>query len=120
MIYFFDIILQRLRRKKTWYINVRTARQLSDESTQRLEPYDTKAMRPFESGYLSGFYADCFDTDQNKLQYIARQRSKELFDKEVEKSINDEDIEILKSSPKSEILKSSYAMFPAWFMTFRY
>jgi len=94
--------------------------QLSDESTQRLEPYDTKAMRPFESGYLSGFYADCFDTDQNKLQYIARQRSKELFDKEVEKSVNAEDIEILKNNPKSEILKSSYAMFPAWFMTFRY
>nr|MBQ8253242.1 zinc ribbon domain-containing protein [Lachnospiraceae bacterium] len=94
--------------------------QLSDESTQRLEPYDTQAMRPFESGYLSGFYADCFDTDQNKLQYIARQRSKELFDKEIEKSVNAEDIEILKSDPKSEITKSSYAMFPAWFMTFRY
>ena len=32
--------------------------KLADESSQRLEPYDTHALQPFDISYLSGFYAD--------------------------------------------------------------
>lgn len=94
--------------------------QLSDESSQRLEPYHTQFMCPFESGYLSGFYADCFDTDSNTLRYIALQRSKKLFNEEIEKSIKADSIRLLKSNPRTDILRATYAMFPAWFLTFRY
>lgn len=96
------------------------SKQLSDESSQRLEPYRTDNLRPFESGYLSGFYADCFDSEQATLQYMAHQRSKALFDKKIENSINASSIRILKSQPRYNVLRSCYAMLPAWFLTFRY
>ena len=96
------------------------SKQLSDESSQRLEPYRTNELRPFESGYLSGFYADCFDADPSSLQYLAAQRSRELFNKQIESTIRASSIQILSSNPKYEIQRSSYAMLPAWFLTFRY
>lgn len=94
--------------------------QLNDESSQRLEPFDTSALKPFDVGYLSGFYADCYDTRKRDLDALAVSRSMEYFNKEVAKSIRASNIGILSSNPQTRILKAEYAMFPVWFLTFRY
>ena len=43
----------------TFYdVTMDASKQLNDESSQRLEPFDTVAMRDFEPSFLTGFYAD--------------------------------------------------------------
>lgn len=96
------------------------SKQLNDESSQRLEPYNTHDLQPFDIGYLSGFYADRYDMSDKMLNNLAINRAKQLFDKEVEKSINAKNISILKNNPYCKIGNTTYALFPAWFLTFRY
>lgn len=96
------------------------SKQLNDESSQRLEPFDTQDLQPFDIGYLSGFYADRYDMSDKMLSNLAVNRAKQLFDKEVEKSINASSICILKNNPRHRINNTAYALFPAWFLTFRY
>lgn len=96
------------------------SKQLNDESSQRLEPYDMQALQPFDISYLSGFYADRYDMSVEQLQPLAVSRAEKLFNSAVEDTIRASDISIIKNSPSYQINKTEYAMFPAWFMTFRY
>lgn len=96
------------------------SKQLNDESSQRLEPYDTQALQPFDIHYLSGFYADRYDMSVEQLQPLAVSRAAKLFNSAVEDTIRASDISIIKNSPTYQINRTEYAMFPAWFMTFRY
>ena len=96
------------------------SKQLSDESSQRLEPYNTQLITPFDTGYLSGFYADCFDMSSEQLQSLAVRRSMEMFNAQIKNTVKAEDVTIIKNNPKVNITKAEYAMFPAWFLTFRY
>ncbi len=93
---------------------------LNDETTQRLEPYDLNGLRPFEIGYLSGFYADRYDMNERTLKNVVRVRCKELFDNEMKMDTMAENVKILSSHPKFELRKAQYVLLPAWFMTFRY
>ncbi len=105
----------------TFYdVTMDASKQLNDESSQRLEPFDTVAMRDFEPSFLTGFYADCFDMSREQMESAARGRCMQMFNEQVKKSVNASNIRILKNSPKLEVLKTEYAMFPAWFLTFRY
>ena len=105
----------------TFYdVTMDASQQLNDESSQRLEPFDTAAVKDFEPSYLTGFYADCFDMSCGEMEKHARGRCMQMFNEQVEKSINASSIRILKNSPRIEVRKTDYAMFPAWFMTFRY
>ena len=94
--------------------------QLNDESSQRLEPYYTKDMKDFSLEYLSGFYADTYDVNTTQLESLAVSRARGMFQDAVEKTIEAHDILVLKKDPDYKILKTEYAMFPAWFLTFRY
>ena len=96
------------------------SRQLNDESSQRLEPYYTKDMKDFSLEYLSGFYADTYDVNTTQLESLAVSRARGMFQDAVEKTIEAHDILVLKKDPDYKILKTEYAMFPAWFLTFRY
>ncbi len=96
------------------------SKQLNDESSQRLEPFDLRLIKPFEPGYLSGFYSDRYDLDDKQLAGVAIGRSKELFDKEIVKSVSASNVHIVENNPKYQIRNAEYALLPAWFLTFRY
>lgn len=93
---------------------------LNDETSQRLEPYELNALRPFEIGYLSGFYADRYDMNEKTLKNVVRVRCKELFDNEMKMDLMADNPKIMSSQPKFELRKAQYVLLPAWFMTFRY
>lgn len=94
--------------------------QLNDESSQRLEPFDLRLLKPFEAGYLSGFYADRYDLSDKQLTGVAVGRIKSMFDEEIRKSISASSIRIVENRPKFQIRNTEYALLPAWFLTFRY
>ena len=94
--------------------------QLNDESSQRLEPYDMRCIKPFEPGYLSGFYADRYDMTAQQLNGVAIGRAKALFDLEVLKSVRGSNKRIIENRPRYRVDNAEYALLPAWFLTFRY
>ena len=94
--------------------------QLNDEISQRLEPYDVEGIKEFSFAYLSGFYSDCYDITDTQLDYLAVKRAAKLFNEQVERTISSKHIKLLKSNPEYNITDTHYAMFPAWFLTFRY
>ncbi len=96
------------------------SKMLNDETSQRLEPYNLNELRPFEIGYLSGFYADRYDMNERTLKNVVRVRCKELFDNEMKMDTMAESVRIVSSQPKFELKKAQYVLLPAWFMTFRY
>ena len=96
------------------------SKQLNDETSQRLEPYNTDDIKDFSLEYLSGFYADCFDMGTSQLDRLALTRTQTMFQTAVDKSIDAHSISVLKNNPDFKIRKTEYAMFPAWFLTFRY
>ncbi len=94
--------------------------RLNSESSQRLEPFDFQFLRNFEPGYLSGFYADRRDVDEDEMRNIALTRCMKLFNSEILKTIDATSIKMESMDPKYKIKKKIYAFLPAWFLTFRY
>jgi len=94
--------------------------QLTDEATLRLEPYDFKELKPFEVGYLSGFYADKYDVEEENAKEVALKRAKDFFDEQIRRDVSGGSCKVLESCPRREIVKSEYVLLPAWFMIFRY
>lgn len=94
--------------------------KLADESSQRLEPYDTHALQPFDISYLSGFYADRYDVPAEQLHTLAISRAENLFNAAIKDTVQANNVTIVQNAPERQILKADYAMLPAWFLTFRY
>lgn len=94
--------------------------RLSDETSQRLEPYDMRALEEFNTGYMSGYYADRYDVSQEEIKRVALGRAKQLFDLEVKRTVNASNIQILDNKPNIHIKELKYVLLPAWFLTFRY
>lgn len=123
------------KRRRTYYYYMAAERRfsgltldgavrLNDALSRRLEPYDLSGMKEFDMDYLSGFYSDRFDADPADLEKAAVARARELFDKETCAKVCEEDgvegAKIQVSAPAYAVTGTSYALFPAWFLTFRY
>lgn len=96
------------------------SKQLDDELSQRLEPFDVRTRKPFESGYLSGYYADKYDYDVERMRNYAYWRAKQLFDAQIKETISDQNAQLKLSYPKRVIKNVEYTLLPVWFVTFRY
>ncbi len=101
-------------------ITLDASERLNDDVSQRLEPFDMNKVVPFQASYMSGFYGDRYDVDIDTIRPQAIGRAKELFDKQVEKSVSASNIKIVRNAPKVNNFTAEYAMLPAWFLTFRY
>lgn len=96
------------------------SKNLLDESSQRLEPYDFNSLVPFDTGYLSGFYADRFDDSVEEVEARVKSRAREIFNSEIEKSIKASNRKLLYEMNSNNVLNSEYVLLPAWFFSFIY
>ena len=96
------------------------SKNLNDDSSQRLEPYNMHDLQSFDPAYLSGFYSDRFDMGTADIDGLAVHRAKELFDDSVKETIKHNDAKLESSFPVYRINRREYALLPAWFLTFRY
>ena len=94
-------------------------KQLNDESSQRLEPYDLSELVPFNVSYLSGFYADRFNEAGADTKLIAKGRVISMLYESVKEAMPSGSA-LLSRHPKVLIEGEKYALLPAWFLTFRY
>lgn len=101
-------------------ITLDASSRLNDETSQRLEPFDTTKLVPFNAGYLSGYYADCYDVNKKEIEILATQRAKCLFDEEVRKTVKANDLVTTSYCPRTRLHDMKYVLLPVWFLTFRY
>ena len=92
--------------------------KLDDRISRKLNPYHTGYMKEFSMEYLSGFYADLYDADTEKLKGQAILRAQSTFDNELKRSVSATSVRILKKFPSFQVTGTHYALFPAWFLTF--
>ena len=95
---------------------------LSDESSQKLEPFDLTHLKEFDDDYLAGFYSNVSDVTYKDLRRNTLLRAQEYFNQEAIKDVKGATSKKVISSAPSLALSNdmSYAMLPAWFITFNY
>lgn len=108
------------RKAHTYFekLTLDASQQLNDECSQRLEPYNLKALKPFQIQYLTGFYSDSLDLEAKELESLAKKRAKELFDPEIIKTVKDTTVTIYNENSQAHIAKKDYALLPVWFLSF--
>lgn len=99
-------------------LTVDASLMLDNTSSSRLEPYDFSEAKDFDIAYLSGFYADCYDVNQNAAKRDAVSKAKSLYDSEVIKTVPARNVRVLWDSPDHRVHSATYAMLPAWFLSF--
>ena len=92
--------------------------RFSDESSQRLEPFDFSATEEFTPQYLSGFYADRSDVDSTNTEKIIEDRATGYYEKDIIKTVSGSEKYVSDSWHSVNISKPRYAMLPVWFLTF--
>lgn len=93
-----------------------------DSISMSLAPYDLKALRPFNTNYLSGFYADTADLPFSLLYPLAQGLAVASCVKELKGEENLRHYSVDATSlngTTTEIKEKSYALFPVWFMAYR-
>ena len=96
---------------------------LSNESSERLEPFNLNAMKPFNESYLLGFYSNISDITYRSISDLVNKRAQSIFEEHAKNGVeSDREPTILSSSHETEIDYNSlrYAMFPAWFVSYRF
>ena len=99
-------------------LTVDASMRLDNTLSSRLEPYDFADSKAFDIGYLSGFYADCYDVRSDEARRDAISKAKHLYDSEVIKTVPARNVSIMFDQPDYQINSSTYAMLPAWFLSF--
>lgn len=105
---------------------------LPNACSERLEPYDIKGLRRFDEDYLMGFYSSVPDIDYGELESVTSRKAKQIFDKAIFNElvdtskvvfVGDSDYGRFIQSEQSTVIdysKLRFALFPAWFVTYRY
>lgn len=96
------------------------SKNLNDDSSTRLEPYDMRQLKEFDMAYLSGFYSDRFDLGVADITGDAVLKAGGIFNEEAAKTIRHKEAKLVKTDPDFQVSDTKYALLPAWFLTFRY
>ena len=78
-------------------------------------------MKAFDEDFLAGFYSNVSDVTYSDVRKAACERGKEFFADAAKKDIDALEPKVVESYPSIDVdTDMKYAMFPAWFITFRY
>lgn len=99
-----------------------------DHLSDRIAPYDEKALRRFTPGYLCGFYAETGDLDGDDYAYASRETVRSCMysalnnDKVFHGAMKEQNLTLDKASDDHIPFKPESAerrLYPVWFMSYR-
>ncbi len=103
-----------------YYFPVDASKNLNDNISRKLEPYDYSGIRPFNPAYMSGFYSDRFDMSADTMMMTSMYRAQYMMYEKAKKKVPGSPCGMTDSYPMYHVKKKYYTMLPAWFMTIRY
>ena len=93
--------------------------RLSSDASRRLEPFPIECYVPFDPSYLVGFYADCGDASDGRINEERKKRAEELFDKEAIRHVRECTPSVVSRKGQVTKIKNRYALIPVWFYACR-
>lgn len=97
------------------------ASHIDDDLMEAVEPFDYKAVRPFEMQYLSGFMAEKYDMNMAAMFPRIQKRAVQASDTLVRGSMkNYTTVSVTRSDIKVMSTNWEYMLLPVWFMTYKY
>ena len=97
--------------------------QFSDTLSEAIAPFDFKEAVPFNTNYMSGFYADAADTDSHLYENQCRNIVTQEIYNQVCKDPAVRGIEVKRSSSSNlapEKTETTFGYFPVWFLSVRH
>jgi len=100
------------------YVPIDGAKNLENKAMEGIEPFQYNEMKDFAPQYMSGFYAERFDVEQDKAELDMKSRVESFYEEQVlstlhgytSKQIEEKKIEM-------DHIKGYYAMFPLYILT---
>lgn len=96
------------------------SQKIEDSLMEAIEPFDYTQTKAFDMAYLSGFYADKFDVNKEKLFDRIRNRMFGNNASTIEGSCGYDRLTNKNFHNNIEKLRWNYMLLPVWFMTFHY
>ncbi|HBY32225.1 MAG TPA: hypothetical protein DEG74_00455 [Clostridiales bacterium] len=97
------------------------SQMLSDESSQRLEPFNYSDIKLFDEDYLLGFYSNVSDISNADLEQVVSYRAREAFHNRVAKSVSGSSKKIRRECSSTLVDQDvRYVMIPVWFICYDY
>lgn len=99
----------------------------SDSLSGAIAPFDTRNGKPFTPSFLSGFYADTSDVDDNLYQEEAQtmvvndscRQIKKLKGMSHYNAASPKHLASLRNALRPKTVNAELAMFPVWFLSYR-
>lgn len=102
-------------------LTVDASDNMNDDLSFRLEPYDLSELKEFDPKYLSGYYMDLFDAGSSEIREKASKKAERIFSEAARRKLTHKgELTLEKSTPEYNVLKTERALFPVWFLTFKY
>ena len=95
--------------------------KLDNAIMESIEPFDASQMIPFDTAYLSGYFADKYDVEAEIGRERIRQRVEETMDAHLRNSCMGYGA-VARTSVKTGVThgRARYVLFPVWLLTTRY
>lgn len=109
--------------KLNWnFVPLDAETRIDDELMEAIEPFDFKALMPYDYRYLPGFYADIYDLSPQDLSARATKRATNGIDAALKGSLKGvfDDFTIKESKSTIDSMEANYALLPVWFLSYKY
>ena len=93
------------------------SKKMADDVMESLEPYDLREAKPFQTAYLSGYFADKYDVSAEECVSRANERAKESTVSVFRNTVNGYDrVETAAADLRPKNAKPKYALLPVWLL----
>ena len=96
------------------------SKKIEDALMEAIEPFDYNHAKPFNMAYLSGFFADKYDVDKERMLPRIKERMFVNNTAIVNETVHYQSVRNRKQNDKINTLSWRYMLLPVWFMTFNY
>ncbi len=93
--------------------------KMADEQMDKLEPFDSSELQPFQMPYLSGFFAEKYDLDGMQLLPRIRARVDRYFEDYARSTMSGyASIRMRRKDIRYDQVQSEYVLFPVWLLSY--
>ena len=95
--------------------------KMDDAMMESIEPYDISGAKPFQTAFLSGYYADKYDVDDKQSEARANERIKKSTEAAFYQTVSGFGaVSSEATSMQFNNGKTKYALFPVWLLNTTY
>ena len=96
--------------------------RIDDALMEAIEPFDFRALMPYDYRYLPGFYADRYDQTPQDLSGRATKRGIDGINQALNSSLKGtyDRFTIKENLSRIDSMEANYALLPVWFLSYKY